>query len=99
MVDSNLDRLAAQTACEEKVDETIKSRDNVDIALARAELAYLLMKDRSMAVRDRLKRTSFEATNMTAEFRVEEISNASYRYVTCVILPDNRIVTTNWSIC
>ncbi|CAE1178594.1 unnamed protein product [Acanthosepion pharaonis] len=96
----NLDRRAAQTALEEKVDRAVKSRVSGDIVLAKAELASLLIKkDQALVVRARLKRMSSEATNMAAELRAEENRNADKRHIACVTLPDKRTVTTSAGIC
>lgn len=96
----NLDRLAAQTALDQKVDRAVKSRDSGDIALAKTDMASLLIKkDQALVVRARLKRMSSEASNMAAELRSEEARNASQRHIACVTLPDRRTVTTNEGIC
>lgn len=40
-----------------------------------------------------------EATNIAAELRLEEVTNESNRYITCVTLPDKRTVAINAGIC
>lgn len=74
----------------------IKSRDSGEVALVRAELVSLLIKNnQALEVSARLKIISTKATNIVAELCALVVRQGSTTHIACVTLPDEQTVTTN----
>ena len=96
----NRERKAAQATMERRVNEAVTSGNAEETAIARAELASLLIKeDQGLVVRARLKKMSPEATNMATELCAEEKRRASDRHIASITSLDGRHLTTSGGIC
>lgn len=66
-----------KTACESRVDRTVKLRDNGHVTIAGSKLTSLLIKKGQ--AQERLKRMISDVKNMVTDLRAEELQNATDR--------------------
>ena len=92
-----LHKAVAQKALEFNM--TVKVEDCSETNLIIAELAFILNKKyQTRMVKAKLKRMSYEATNMTHELQTEELRDAPQCNIVSVTSMDERCLTTNEAI-